>query len=214
MRERVGFVGALVSNHAEGRFFDDEFFWPVFERAQDLDVPIYIHPTSPTADQAEHYDGNYTKSAASALSSYIWGWHSECGLHFIKLFLSGLFDRFPKLKIILGHMSEMIPFMLDRIELFVSLLGGKLGVRKREMREVWDTNVWITTSGMFSMPPFACALHAVKMDRIFYSVDYPFDSNVRGRKYIEMIEKSGLVTEDQLAMIAYRNAENLLKIKV
>ena len=212
--KELGFVGALVSNHAEGRSFDDEFFWPVFECAQYLDVPIYIHPTYPTAEQAKQYDGNYTKQAALALSSYIWGWHSDCGLHFFKLFLSGLFDQFPKLKIILGHMGEAVPFMLDRFEWFETLLGAKLGTRKRQMREVWDTNVWVTTSGMFSIPPFACALHSVNMDRILYSVDYPFDSNVRGRKYIEMIEKSGLVTQDQLAMIAYRNAENLLKIKV
>ena len=212
--KELGFVGALVSNHAEGRSFDDEFYWPVFECAQELDVPIYIHPTFPTKEQAKRYDGNYTPAAALALSSYIWGWHMDTGLHFFRLFLSGLFDRFPKLKIILGHMGEAVPFMLDRFVWFETLFGDKLGVRKRQIREVWDTNIWVTTSGMFSLPPLACALHSVKMDRILYSVDYPFDSNVRGRGYLEMIEKSGLITQDQLAMIAYQNAEKLLKIKV
>ena len=207
------FVGALVSNHAKGRYFDDEFFWPVFARAEELDVAIYIHPTYPPAEDAKHYEGNYTQPAALALSSYIWGWHSECGLHFIRMFLSGFFDVHPKIKIILGHMGEMIPFMIDRFEWFQSLLGPKLGTRKRDFRTVWDENVWVTTSGMFSMPPFACALHSIKMDRILYSVDYPFDSNIRGKKYIEMIENSGLVDQEELAMIAYKNAEKLLKLK-
>ena len=99
-----------------GRYYDDSFFWSVFERAQELDVPIYLHPTATHADLAALYQGNYSNEVAALLSMYGWGWHSETGLHILRLFASGLFDRFPNLKIVVGHMGEMLPYMLDRIE--------------------------------------------------------------------------------------------------
>jgi len=208
--KELNFVGALVSNHVDGHYYDDESYWSIFERAQELDVPIYLHPTFPPKDMMSHYKGNFPDQVAFFLSSFGWGWHSDTGLHILRLFASGLFDRYPRLKIIIGHMGEMLPFMLDRIYAFTS----KMVRRERNMKKVWDENIWVTTSGMFSLPPLACLLRAVKMDRILYSVDYPFASNEEGSQFIEEIKKSGLVTEDELAMIAYRNAETLLKIHV
>lgn len=100
---KLGFLGALVDNHLDGQFYDDEKFWPIFEKAEELDVPIYIHPTFASEEMLRHYKGNYDDNIALALSAFGWGWHSETGLHVLRLFASGLFDRYPKLKIVIGH---------------------------------------------------------------------------------------------------------------
>lgn len=203
------FVGALVDNHIDGQFYDDERFWPVFEKAQELDVPIYIHPSFASEAMMEHYKGNFDDSVALALSAYGWAWHTETGLHILRLFASGLFDRFPKLKIVIGHMGEMLPFQLERI-LSISERWGK---RDRGLGEVWRNNIWITTSGMFSLPPLACLLQTTSIDHVLYSVDYPFSANEKGLKFVEEIEKSGLIVGEDLEKFSFRNAESLLGVK-
>jgi predicted TIM-barrel fold metal-dependent hydrolase len=204
----LGFVGALVDNHANGRFYDDERFWTVFEKANKLDVPIYIHPTYAAGSMMEQYKGNYDDSIAVALSAYGWGWHSETGLHILKLFASGLFDRFPKVKIVIGHMGELLPFQLERV-IAISDRWGK----KRGLREVWNKNIWITTSGMFALAPLACLLQTTSIDRVLYSVDYPFSVNEKGLEFFKEIEKSGLIAGEDLDKFAFRNAEDLLGVK-
>tara|TARA_R110002060_G_scaffold19554_1_gene26711 strand:- start:69 stop:1310 length:1242 start_codon:yes stop_codon:yes gene_type:complete len=227
---KLGFLGALVDNHIEGQFYDDEKFWPIFEKAEELDVPIYIHPTFASDEMLEHYKGNYDDKIALALSAFGWGWHSETGLHILRLFSSGLFDRYPKLKIIIGHVSrndpsrkdsfenladvstqmgEMLPFQLDRC---VSV-SERFNATKRSLREVWQNNIWITTSGMFSLPPLACLLQTTSINHVLYSVDYPFSPNEKGREFIDVIKESGLMGEEDFEKFAYRNAESLLKVK-
>ncbi|KAJ5609095.1 metal-dependent hydrolase [Penicillium herquei] len=205
----LGFVGALVDTHINGEFYDDEKFWVMFEKAQELDVPIYIHPSWAADSAMDHYRGNYDESVAVALSAYGWGWHSDTALHILKLYASGLFDRFPTLKIIIGHMGEMLPFQLERV-FGVSARWG----RKRSFQEVWRENIWITTSGMFSLPPLACLLQTMSIDHVLYSVDYPFSSNEKGLEFFKEIEKSGLIGGEDLEKFAYRNAEQLLRVQV
>jgi predicted TIM-barrel fold metal-dependent hydrolase len=208
--QELKFVGALIPNHANGRFFDDEFFWPIFERAQELDIPIYLHPAFPSATRKPFFEGNFNDAAAVAMSAYVWDWHASVGLHFFRLFASGLFDKYPRLKLIFGHMGEMIPFMIDRAERYVP----RWGPRNRGIRTVWDENIWITTSGIFTLGPFACLLRTTRMERILYSVDYPLEDNKDGRAFFEAVESSGLLNEEDLKMFAYGNAERLLKIKL
>ncbi|KAK5133704.1 hypothetical protein LTR08_007458 [Meristemomyces frigidus] len=210
MVEECGFVGALVNNHIEGAFFDDEKYWPVFERAVKLDVPIYIHPTFASDDMLEHYKGNYSDKAALGLSAYGWGWHTETGLHILRLFASGLFDRLPTLKIVIGHMGEMLPFAFDRI--FPQ--SKSWGERERDLKTVWHENIWVTTSGYFSLAPLSCLLKVSNIDRILYSVDYPFSMNDKGLAFVEEMQESGLVDAEQLDKICYKNAQKLLKIKL
>lgn len=206
----LGFVGALVENHADGHFYDAERFWPVFETAQELDVPIYIHPTFPAENMVDYYKGNYDDSVAVTLSAFGWSWHSETGLHILRLFASGLFDRFPRLKIIIGHMGELLPFQLERI-----ISGAqKWAKTERPLREVWKNNIWVTTSGMFTLPPLACLLQTTSIDHVLYSVDYPFSANETGLEFVEEIEKSGLIVGEDLEKFAFKNAEGLLKVKV
>ncbi len=206
----LGFLGALIGNHAEGHFFDNEKYWPVFEMAQDLDVPIYLHPTFPDPAEVSRFAGNFSGVAAEAMSAYAWGWHSDVGLHFVRLFASGLFDRFPHLKLILGHMGEMMPFMIERIQRFCP----RWGQLERSLATVWAENVWFTTSGMFTLGPLACLLRTTTVDKIMFSVDYPFEKNEDGRQFIEDVQKSGLLSSQEVEMVAFRNAEKLLRIKV
>lgn len=164
--KELGFVGALVNNHTDGTFYDDEMYWPVFEKAVELDVPIYIHPSFPSQTMADHYKGNYSDQVAFMLSIASWvrrflrmipsekmlitfhhlqGWHSECGLHILRLFAAGLFDKYPKLKIIIGHDGEMLPFMLDR----TLPLSKFWGERQRDLRTVWEENIWVRCSWLW-----------------------------------------------------------------
>lgn len=104
----LGFLGALINNHEDGTFYDDEKYWIVFEKAIELDVPIYLHPSFPSEAMTELYKGNYSDQVAFMLSIASWGWHSDVGLHVLKLFAAGLFDKYPKLKLIIGHDGEMV----------------------------------------------------------------------------------------------------------
>lgn len=207
--EEHKFLGALIDSNCEGRFYDDSSFWPVFETAQELDVPIYLHPSPNEHTKHLLYDGNYPGAVAETLSQYVWGWHSETAVHFLRLFASGLFDHYPKLQLVLGHQGEMLPFQLDRIQHITS----RWPHLKRPLRQVWDENVWVAISGLFYMVPMTTVLMQCKHDRIMYAVDYPFGKNEAGFDFLKALKSEGRVEDDVLEGIAYKNAEKLLKIK-
>jgi predicted TIM-barrel fold metal-dependent hydrolase len=202
------FVGALIDNHYLGQHFDGEVYRPLWQAAQDLDVPIYLHPTWPSPEMLMHYGGNVSSTATAHMSTVSWGWHTDTGLHIQKLFAAGVFEDFPKLKIIIGHYGEMLPFILER----VNNLSKQWGTRKRSFMQVYNENIWLTTSGVWSFNLLATILRNTRIERIMYSVDYPFASNEAGLAIMEELRKSGLVTEKEFEMIAHKNAEALLKI--
>lgn len=208
----LGFLGALIPNHVGGQYYDSEAYRLFWKRAQDLDVPIYLHPTPATPQARVNYEGNYPPQVASILSQQGWGWHADVALHVIKLYASGLFnpDVCPRLKLVIGHMGEMLPFMIQRIN---TRLNANWKAQERMLLTVWAENIWITISGMWDLAPFACLIRATSMDRILYSVDWPFESNEAGRDFMQEVEKSGLVNKQEWEMIANRNAETLLKVK-
>lgn len=215
--KNLGFVGALIDNHLEsgygsGLYYDTPQFWPVFAKAEELDVPVYLHPTFATEDMMKlNYTSNvYPTQTAFGLSMAGWGWHQDTGLHFLRLFASGLFDKHPRLKLIIGHMGELLPFQLERIDGMVPSWGAN---NERSLQDVWRTNMYITTSGMFSVNPMACLIRNTPLDHILYSVDWPFSSNEQGVKFLEDLKASGMVKEDEIKAIAYGNAEKLLKVK-
>ena len=214
----LGFSGALIDNHlSTGEYYDEERFWPVFETAQNLDVPLYLHPTFPSSADAKSMDGNYQEVVSTALGAFGWGWHSSVALHVLRLFAAGVFERFPRLKIIVGHDGEGLSFFLERIEKFSRVWPvGRTGTaasRTRHLRQVWDENIYVTTSGMFSLSPMACLMRNTKIEHIMFSVDYPFSSNEDGRAFVEELARSGLVTQEQLRQICFKNAVNLLRLK-
>lgn len=206
----LSFVGALIDNHANGSHYDAPAYHAFWSAAQDLDMPVYLHPTWPTPDMAERNAGDtITPGATKSLGSSGWGWHADCGLHVLKLFAAGVFDLFPRLKIIIGHMGEMLPFQLERIY----VLSKRWGERRRDFRTVWAENLWVTTSGVWSLAPLACLLVNTDPSRILFSVDWPFEKNENGLKWVEELEASGMVSKELLEGIAHKNAERLFGVK-
>lgn len=133
------------------------------------------------------------------------------GLHFLRLYCSGLFDRFPKLKLVIGHMGELLPFQYERLLSVTARIPDK---KARDLKTVWDENLWITTSGMFSLVALECLLKMKGKEKVLFSIDYPFSSNETGRKFVDEIEKSGLLTGEELKAFAYGNAERLLRVNI
>jgi predicted TIM-barrel fold metal-dependent hydrolase len=201
----LGFKGVMVSGTVQGLFLDDPRFTPLFETAQALDVPIYLHPAPPPQPVLETYFGGLPRPLSFVLSTAAWGWHVETGMHCLRLIITGVFDRFPKLKIIIGHMGENLPFSIARADTVFSRSGATL---KRRVAEYFHDHFYITTSGYFTLPPFQCALQVMGADRILFSVDYPFSPCTAGRNFLDSLPVS---TED-MEKISYRNAERLLKL--
>ena len=209
----LGFLGAHIPNHlSDGTFYDTTSYDVFFDKAQDLDVPVYLHPAYPSDKACELlYEGAWDKGLCLALGGWCWGWHSTVGLHVLRLYAAGVFERFPRLKVIIGHMGEMLPFMLDRIYPISAHWTGAAW-RKRSLREVWDSNIWVTTSGMFSIPVMRCLMDTTRIERIMYSVDYPLASNEDGNKFLKALRASGDVTGEDFRAISYGNAAKLLKL--
>lgn len=203
----LGFKGAMINGVTQGRFLDDPFFTPIFERAEALAVPLYLHPAPPSPTIQEAYFSGLNPMVGRLLSIAGWGWHAEQGLHTIRLIASGLFDRFPKLQIIIGHMGEMIPFFLARINGVLTPAAKQAGL-KRTIADYFHENVHITTSGIFTAPPLYLALEVVGADRILFSVDYPYSSNQQGREFLNRLSLSPADFEK----ITHGNAERLLKL--
>ena len=208
----LGFVGAMIDNHLEdGSHYDDEKFWPVFRTAERLDVPIYIHPAPPSERMvSERFEGKYNDLITMGLSTGIWGWHENVGLHVLKLYAAGLFGQFPKLKIVIGHMGEMLPMMVDRIdELQFFKKGGLPGFKK-----VWENNIWVTSSGIFSVRTLEMLRKVQSMDHILYSIDTPFNSGEKGWTFIRELVASEVFSEEEMNMFVSENAKRLLKLRL
>ena len=210
---KLGFVGALIPNHADGRYYDGLEYLPMWQAAERLNIPIYLHPCPPSSQALPLFHGNYSEDVKFALSTHAWDWHANCGLHFARLYAAGLFDRCPKLKVILGHLGEMLPFMLGRIERKLALTNDAESW-KRSFSDAYKQNVWVTTSGMFDIEPFKLVLATTNIDRIMFSVDYPFESTIMSTKFMEKVQQARLLSENDFARVAYKNAEVLLNVRL
>jgi predicted TIM-barrel fold metal-dependent hydrolase len=202
---QLGFKGVMLNGAANGQFLDHPRFTPLFEAAQALDVPIYLHPAPPPQPVMEAYYSGLPSPLGFFLSTAGWGWHVETGMHCLRLMLSGVFDRFPKMKIIIGHMGENLPFSIARSEM---VFGRAAPNMKRSIGEYFCEHFYLTTSGYFSTPPFLCMQQVVGIDRIMFSVDYPFSPNTVGRKFLDSLA----VSPEDKEKIAHGNVEKLLKL--
>src|SRR5262249_25028037 len=146
-----------------------------------LDVPIYIHPHLPPEPVRQAYYSGLEPGAGRVLESAAWGWHSETAIHLLRMVMAGTLDKHPRLKIIIGHMGELLAVMLARIDEVSALDIGHL---KRPISRAILDQVWLTTSGIFSEPPFLAALATFGIDRIMFSVDYPYAPNRKGREFL------------------------------
>ncbi len=202
---RLGFKGAMVSGTINGRFLDDPGFHSVLSVAEKLGVPIYLHPGPPPPDVLRAYFSGLPDGVGDALSTAGWGWHAELGLHSLRLAASGVFDLFPKLQFIIGHMGENIPFSLARAEERLSPVTTHL---QRPVSDYFHANFHITSSGYFALQPLLCALLVFGADRIIFAVDYPYSPNTAGRNFLD----TAPLSPGDLAKIAYENAERLLQL--
>jgi uncharacterized protein len=203
-----GFKGALINGLTNNEFLDNPKFSPIFQRAEQLGVPIYLHPGMPPQAVIDAYYSGLPKYAGMLLSIAGWGWHSETAIHVLRLFASGIFDRYPKLKLIIGHMGEMIPMMMVRCD--NAFRPGQAGINQRTLIDTLQQQVHITTSGLFTLPPLITAIDTFGIDNIMFSIDYPFSTNEQGSAYIEMIKNK--LGEEQLNKIAHTNADALLNL--
>jgi predicted TIM-barrel fold metal-dependent hydrolase len=203
---QLGFHGVLVNGATDGLFLDDPRFEPVLAQAEKLDLPIYLHPGIPTEAVRAAYFDNLPGNFSFTLALSAWGWHADTAIHTLRLVLSGALDRHPGLKLVIGHMGEAIPFMLDRID-ETTAATAKTQLR-RSVRQTLLDQVWITTSGFFTMVPFMAALLTFGPDRIMFSVDYPFASNARARAFLDALP----VSPADWAKIAHGNADQLLRL--
>jgi uncharacterized protein len=203
----LGFVGALINGITEGRFLDHPSYDGLLAAAVELDVPIYIHPhVAPEAVRLAYYS-DLPPGAARVLEQAGWGWHSETAIHALRMVLAGTLDRHRRLKLIIGHMGEMLPMMLARIDAVFALDIEHL---KRPISRTILDQVWLTTSGIFTEPPLLAALATFGIDRIMFSVDYPYAPNAKGRAFLNSLS----LAPADMAKLAHGNADALLKLKV
>ncbi len=207
---RYHFCGAMIRGLTQDKFLDHPEFAPILERANRLGVPIYLHPGLPPKSVADTYYSGLTNftGMSEALACYGWGWHSETALHVLRLLFSGIFDQYPNLKLIIGHMGEMLPMMMARSER--AFKPGSGGANQRSLIDTFRQQVHITTSGFFTQPPLQIALDTFGIDNIMFSVDYPFSTNQMGIDFLNATQ----LPEDQLAKIVHENADKLLNLKV
>ncbi len=204
--QTLGFPGVLLDGTTDGLFLDHPRFTPVFEAAAALGAPIYLHPAPPPETVFETYFTGLPEGVGQMLSIAGWGWHAETALHTLRLITSGLLDRFPTLQLIIGHMGEMLPMALARTSKALSH-AAKL---RQPVADYFQSNIHLTTSGYFTQPPLRCALDVVGIDRLMFSIDYPFSATTLGRDYLT--ELQAVLSPDDLAKLTHRNAEALLKL--
>ncbi|MEA2640574.1 MAG: hypothetical protein QOF51_1968, partial [Chloroflexota bacterium] len=177
---------------------------PICERAEALDVPLYLHPATPHPAVVDAYYKEYAADFPALLTAG-WGYTVETATQGIRMVLSGVFDAYPNLKIILGHMGEGLPFSLWRIDQGLARPGNK----PLNFREQFSKHFWITTSGHFSTPALLCSMMELGVDRILFSVDYPFVENKPGTQWMEQVTLSA---EDK-EKILNGNVRRLLRLE-
>jgi predicted TIM-barrel fold metal-dependent hydrolase len=198
---KLGFKGAMIHGMAHGKFVDAKEFWPIYARAEQLDVPIYLHPSLPHAAVTEAYYADYAKTFPMVVRP-AWGYTVETATAAIRMVLSGVFDAHPRLKIILGHLGETLPFLVWRIDQALSRPGQK----SLSFRDVFCGNFHITTSGNFSNPALLCCIMEMGVDRILFAVDWPFVENTAATQWMA----AAPLCEEDKAKILGGNAKRLL----
>jgi len=198
---QLGFRGALVNGHTNSEYLDERKFWGVWERAEQLGVPIYLHPADSEADQMKIYEGY------PGLRGAVWNWTVETATHALRIICSGIFDAFPRVTLLLGHMGEALPYTLQRID-----EGWRGTPQSKQLQHppsyYVKNNVFITTSGNCSPEALLCALTAVSADHILFSVDYPYAPLESRTLFVE----TAPISEIDREKICHLNAERLLKL--
>lgn len=193
----LGFKGVMINGHTNGQYLDHSSLAPFWERAAALGTPVYIHPTDPVAPSV-------ALVGHPALRRATWEWGFETGSHALRLVFGGVFARFPGTRVILGHLGETLPYLLSRFDSRAKLYGAEL---PQPPSNYIKSNIVVTTSGMFSAEPLACAISALGHGSVMFSADYPFESAEEAGRFMDDVA----LPEDVRADIAFKNATRILK---
>lgn len=197
---QLGFKGALVNGHTFGVYYDDRAYDPFWEALQDLDVPLYLHPTNA-------YVTPQALEGHPELTGATWGWQVETASHALRLLFGGVFDRFPKVKVILGHMGEGLPFMRWRFDSRFAVYAH--GVHLERLPSAYfGSNILITTSGVCSAPALIGAIGEMGPEAVMFSVDYPYESTAIAAEFIE----SAPMAEDIRQLVCHGNAQRIFRL--
>jgi predicted TIM-barrel fold metal-dependent hydrolase len=200
--DKLGFVGAMIHGLTHDKFIDRKEFWPIFERAAALDAPIYLHPAEPHPAVDAAYYADYAQEFPGFRVAG-WGFGVETATQAIRLVLSGACETYPNLKFILGHMGENLPFALWRIDHTLARRNKSFS-----FRDAFCAHFWVTTSGFFSTPALNCTIQEMGVERVLFSIDWPFVDNAPGTAWMDALQLSAA----DKARIYGDNAAKLLKI--
>lgn len=216
------FVGALINSNINGRYFDDKFFWPVFETAQALGVPIYLHPFIPPKPVVDAYYSGFAPEISAFLALAGVGWHIDVGVHCLRLILGGVFDRFPALQVIVGHNLEILSWSAWRMDYSFPL--GKNGGLKRTVKEYLRQNFYggvlageyvgtepgtIDSGWNLAYQAYLGMANTVGIDRVVFTTDWPYGDMKAARRFFDQMPISPTDKEK----IAHLNAERLLALE-
>ena len=207
--EELHLGGIIINSHTHGEYLDDPKFWPIFEAAVACDAPIYLHPTFPSDQMIRPYS-DYGMMGA------LWGFGADTSLHVVRMIMGGVFDAFPTLKVVLGHLGEGLSFWLGRLDnRYQNIVrrGGlePLGMKRLERlpSDYFRTNFHITTSGMMTNEPLEFCLGMLGEDRIMFAVDYPYEHTEEAVPFI----RAAPLSAEAMRKITHANAEALFRIK-
>src|SRR5919198_1808505 len=198
----LGFKGAMIHGHQRGEFLDGKKYWPIRERAEKLGVPVYLHPALPHPDALKAYFDGYEELARAP-----WGFAVDTSCHFLRLLFAGVFDAYPRLKIILGHLGEGLPFAMHRMNEHSWAAAKRRGLKKQPIEYLRD-NLVVSTSGNWFEPAFVCTLLAIGADNILFAIDWPYEANKTGMEFLRGLS----ISDADKEKIAHRNAERLLRL--
>ena len=203
--KELGFVGAMLSGHYHDLPYDDALYFPVFEKAQELDVPVYLHPGLVSPAITEHYyKGNWSQRATFLLAGFGVGWHYDVGMQVLRMMLAGVFDRLPKLKIMIGHWGELVSFYMYRTDEISQEVTGL----KKSFSEYFKENIYVNPSGMLYPEQFRYCLDTFGADHITWGEDYPYRKKEEIRSFLENFD----LTEEEREKIAHGNVESLMHL--
>lgn len=203
----LGFVGASLNGNYNGRFFDEPEFFPIFEKAAELDVPIYLHPGFPDEKVADYYykGENIPQAVSAVFGAYGYGWHVDVGIHMMRMILSGIFNKLPSLKLMTGHWGELVPYYFDRID---EMIPESMTGFCRSFSQIYKEHVYITPSGIASKGPAMLAIGEMGADHVLWSHDFPYVRRDNVKDFLMELP----ISEQDREKIAYKNAEALLKL--
>lgn len=205
--KELGLKGAKINSHVADSYLDDNKYWPIFEVAEKMDVPLFLHPNTPTSSTLGHY-----MDYGFALAGPTWGFGAEAALSVMRLIFSGVFDRYPRLKIILGHLGEGLIFWIYRVDFSFKKPWMEKEIRpkiKKAPSEYIRNNFYICNSGMYSVPAFLYVCQELGADHLMFATDYPYENANEASSFIDSVPIS---TSDK-EKITHSVAEKLFKIR-